>query len=343
MKKQPGMAFLADLPAHAVLKVVDDLDGALAKMVRGRKAGRKIGFPRFKKKFFNEAGIYCVNQSTTISARAAKLPKLPKLPKLGEVRIRGGHVPDGRLMGARLWRDGDRRWMLSAQFQCARPAPLPHSDVTVGIDEIAAPRGLRRAQKRLRRAQRRLSARRKGSARRRAQVVRVAAIHRKVRERRKNLLHQLSHRLTAKAGTVKLESLNVRGMARNGHLAMSVHDAGIGRLVELIAYKADWRGRAVEMIDPWFPSSQMCAGCGVLHREMRDLGRRHFACADCGHAEGRDRNAARNIFGYGQEGRNRGVAPTDAESGGHGSGFSPDRVPLVETSMLTTVLADESE
>jgi putative transposase len=92
-------------------------------------------------------------------------------------------VAAGRLLAARIWRDGGR-WMLSAQFECAKPQPLPASNVTIGVDlgvstlavasdsagleDVAAPRHLRRAQKRLRRAQRVLSGRRKGSARRRA-------------------------------------------------------------------------------------------------------------------------------------------------------------------------------
>jgi transposase len=80
---------------------------------------------------------------------------------------------------------------------------------------------------------------RKARARRRAQARRVGAIHRKVRERRKDLIHQLSDRTTAKFGTIKIETLNVKGMARNRHLALSVADAGMSRLVTFLAYKAD--------------------------------------------------------------------------------------------------------
>jgi putative transposase len=225
MKRQPETAWLADLPAHAVLDTVARLDGALRRMVAERKAGRQCGFPRPKKKFINETGIYCVGQATEIAAGEATVPKI------GRIRLRGGDVPGGRLLSARIWRDGDR-WMLSAQFECARPEPLPPSEAVIGVDlgvstlvttfdgaefeEIQAPKHLRKAQKRLRRAQRALSRRKKGSARRRAQARRVGAIHRKVRERRKDLLHQVSHRLTAKAGVLKVETLNVRAWPGTG-------------------------------------------------------------------------------------------------------------------------------
>ena len=272
----------------------------------------------------NEAGIYCIGQATEIVAREAKMPKL------GRIRMRGGRVPDGRLLAARIWRDG-ARWMLSAQFECDRPEPLPASNVTVGVDlgvsalavafdgadfeDVAAPRHLRKAQKRLRRAQRALSRRRKGSARRRVQARRVGVIHRKVQERRKDLLHQISHRLTAKAGAVKVETLNVTGMARNRHLALSVADAGMSRLIGFLAYKADWRGRRIIQCDPWFPSSQRCCMCGALHPEMRNLSVRTLRC-DCGNVMDRDRNAAANLFWYPEERENRiGNGPTRVEMG----------------------------
>ena len=219
MKRETGLEWLGDLPAHAVLDTVARMDGALRRMVKERKSGKQCGFPRPKKKFVNEAGIYCVGQATDIGAREVMLPKI------GRVRLRGGGVPEGRLLASRIWRDG-ARWMLSAQFECARPEPMLATGVTVGIDlgvatlvtaydgtgfdEFVAPKHLRRAQKRLKRAQRVLSRRKKGSARRRVQARRVGVIHRKVRDRRKDLLHQISHRLTAKADVLKVETLNVR-------------------------------------------------------------------------------------------------------------------------------------
>ena len=345
MKRQDGLEWLADLPAHAVLDTVARMDGALRRMVIERKAGRTCGFPKVRKKFVNEAGIYCVGQATEIRDGEATLPKL------GRVRLSGGDLPEGRLLAARIRRDGDR-WMLSAQFECPDPVLLPETDTVIGVDlgvstlvtvfdgtdfeEWTAPKHLRKARKRLRRAQRCLSRRKKGSVRRRAQARRMGVIHRKVRERRKDLLHQISHRLTAKAGVLKVETLNVRGMARNRHLALSVADAGMARLVTFCRYKAEWRGRRVDDIDRWFPGSQTCCQCGALHPEMKDLSRRELVCT-CGNRMGRDRNAAVNHYWYRKECENRsGHAPTRVEIGDQG--FAP--VPVVEARMLAEVRHD---
>ena len=79
------------------------MDGALRRMVSERTAGRECGFPKAKKKFVNEAGIYCVGQASEVRDREVTLPKL------GTVKMRGGTIPDGRLLAARVSRDGARR------------------------------------------------------------------------------------------------------------------------------------------------------------------------------------------------------------------------------------------
>ena len=188
---------------------------------------------------------------------------------------------------------------------------------------------------RLKRAQRILSRRKKGSARRRAQAHRVGVIHRKVRDRRKGLLHQISHVLTARADVLKIETLNVQGMVKNHHLALLVADAGMGRLVTFCGYKADWRGRTVEKVDPWFPSSQLCRMCGARYRKMKNLLVRTMRC-DCGNVMGRDRNASVNIYSFvpAESGERLGLGrATCVEIGDQGSARKCHPVPVTEMRM----------
>ena len=141
MKRDPQTEWLADLPAHAVLDTVARLDGALRRMVAERKMGRQCGFPRPKKKFVNENGIYCVGQATDFETRrigegesAWLKAQAVVLPKVGRVRLRGGRVPkEYKVLSARIWRDGER-WMFSPQLAVPRPAPLPPSETVIGID-----------------------------------------------------------------------------------------------------------------------------------------------------------------------------------------------------------------
>jgi len=340
-KHEPETAWIAELPAHTTLDVCARLDKALRRMVSERKAGRKFGFPRFRKKRWGEGMMYFVNQKTRLAPDAHSV----RLPKLGTVKMRGGTLPDGRLLGARAVRDGDR-WLLSAQIECPRPAPMPETGARLGIDaglrnlvttfdgqefeRITPPRPLRKAQKRLRKAQRKLSRRKKGSARRAVQVRRVAALHRKVRLKRQDHLQKLSHRLTAKADALVIEDLDVRGITRSPFLGQLAADAAIGKLLRMVRYKADWRGRELIAAGRNWPSTQTCCRCGRLH-DM-PLSRRRLSC-ECGNSMDRDENAAVNLYWYPEEPGNRvREGATRGEIGSQAVAL-PSSVPVAEPRM----------
>jgi putative transposase len=300
-KHEPETAWMNELPAHALLDVCDRLDKALRKMKSGAR------FPRFKKKRWGQGMVYFVNQATKLSEGRIRLPKL------GSVRLRGGDAPDGKLMGSRAIRDGDR-WQLSAQFECADPEPLPPTDIRVGIDvglrnivttfdgtetkREKAPRPLRKSLKRLRRAQRCLARRQKHSQRRAAQVRRVAAIHRKVRCKRSDFLHKLSDRLTTKADHLVVEDIDVRSIGRTRFLGLLAADAALGELLRQIAYKAQWRGRTLTIAERGFASTATCSQCGAVH--SMPLGKLRMECS-CGNRSHRDDNAAINLYWYPKE------------------------------------------
>lgn len=201
--------------------------------------------------------------------------------------------------------------------------------LVVGSDgtRVVAGRGLRRAQNRLRRDQRKLSRRVLARKRReaiaqkeRAEAIargeprdalritrsrgerdaraRVAATHRQVRRRRSDLIHQFTHRATAKAAVICVEDLNVAGMTRNKHLALSVSDAGMGEVARQLAYKSAWRGRSFVKIDRFAPSSKTCSSCGHV-QEGLELGHRRWTCASCGESHDRDENASLNVLRWG--------------------------------------------
>jgi IS605 OrfB family transposase len=213
-------------------------------------------------------------------------------------------------------------------------------DLLVGSDGSRTPvgRNLRKAEKKLRREQRAASRRtqrrlqmekRKGhklpkSSGERKAHARVAATHRQVRRRRSDLLHQTSHRATAKAGIVCVEDLNVAGMARNKHLAKSVADAGLGELQRQLGYKCRWRGRHFVKLDRFDSSTQTCSGCGQrLEGDKKlALSDRHWTCPTCGERHDRDANASLNVLRWGLDRLIRRGTPefTPGESGAPAGG-----------------------
>jgi len=93
--------------------------------------------------------------------------------------------------------------------------------------------------------------------------------------------------------------LNVKGMAKNHHLAKSISDASWGAFVSMLTYKAEWNDKKVVKIDRFYPSSQTCSLCGHINKETKNLSVREWECPSCHSRHDRDVNAAINILRVG--------------------------------------------
>lgn len=137
----------------------------------------------------------------------------------------------------------------------------------------------------------------KGSANRNKQRLRVAKLHEKVANQRKDFLHKLSNQITNDYDVVCIEDLNMRAMSQCLNFGKSVADNGWGMFTTFLDYKLSDRGKALSKIDKWFPSSKMCSECGALNDSLT-LSDREWDCV-CGEHHDRDWNAAINIKNQG--------------------------------------------
>lgn len=161
----------------------------------------------------------------------------------------------------------------------------------------------RKQQKKLRRAQRVLARRKKGSANRTKARLKVAKIHQKTRNQRRDFTHKLSNEIANHYLFVAVEDLNVRGMVKNRHLAKSISDQGWAMFLDQLRYKTQWAGGRVIQIDRFAPSTKTCSSCG--HTQDMPPGVRVYDCGGCGSVIDRDVNAAINIRRWGLEQLNR--------------------------------------
>jgi putative transposase len=310
-KMLPGLKiefpWLAEAPSNSLMRVCRNLDSALKKCFR-----EGAGFPRFKARGRSGESFYVANHVMRIDGNASKAI----LPKLGSVRFRVGRIPEGRIVGANVTWNG-RAWELTVQCEVEETSPKVATDAStvIGVDlglkelmvrsdgvSVKPPKSLRKALKRLRRAQRMLARRKKGSANRKRQARLVGRIHASVRDTRRDVQHKATTALVAAASAVVTEDLNVSGMVRNRHLALSISDAGWGEIVRQIGYKCLWAGKAHIKAGSFEPSTQTCSACGSRltgERKLR-LHQRTYRCA-CGAVHDRDRNAATNLRRYGLE------------------------------------------
>ena len=203
-------------------------------------------------------------------------------------------------------RDRAGRWFVSLLCQCP-VEPHPTSVIVVGIDagitslvtlstgeKIPNPRHERRDRARLARAQRRLARTQKGSANRDKARLKVARVHARISDRRRDFLHQLTTRLVRDNQVVVIEDLSVRNMIRNHDLARAISDAAWRQMRAMLAYKCQWYGRDLVVIGRWYPSSKTCSACGRIASSL-PLGAREWECVSCGTRHDRDINAAVNI------------------------------------------------
>lgn len=147
---------------------------------------------------------------------------------------------------------------------------------------------------RLAKYQRRLAKKQKGSNNRRKAKRKVARIHVKIADCRRDFTHKLTTTLIRENQVICVENLAVKNLVKNPALAKSINDANWGELARQLEYKAGWYGRTAVAIDRWYPSSKRCSRCGYMLDKL-DLATRQWTCPECKITHDCDVNAARNI------------------------------------------------
>ncbi len=160
-------------------------------------------------------------------------------------------------------------------------------------EQIAAPKFLRLSESKLVRVQRELNRKNKGSTNKQKQRTKIAIVHRKIRNQRKDFAHKTSRMLVNTYDHIVFEDLNIKGMVQNHRLAKSISDAGWYQLISLTKSKAEYAGKIVEQVNAR-NTSQNCSQCG--NPVPKNLSLRTHSCPLCGLVLDRDHNAAINIL-----------------------------------------------
>lgn len=309
-KRTPGRSWLAEVSSVVLVQALADLHTAYHNFfasVAGKRKGPKVAPPRFRSRKDRRQAIRFTRNGFRLHPNGKM-----NLAKIGDVRVRWSRGLPSEPSSVTVIKDAAGRYFASFVVETARE-PLPKSPSEIGIDvglthfavlsdgrKITNPRFLRRAERRLRKAQQALSRKQKGSANRRKAVARVARLHARVGDVRRDHHHKLSTQLVRDNQAVYVENLAVNGLART-RLAKSVHDAGWAQFVAMLEYKANRYVRTFRKVDRWFPSSKTCGVCGTVAESM-PLNVRRWECL-CGAVHDRDINAAKNILAAGRADR----------------------------------------
>lgn len=296
-KQEPELAFLGEVSSVPLQQSLRHLQTAFTNFW-----DKRAKYPRFKSR--KRGGQSAEYTKSGFRWRNGRLT-LAKMSEPLEIRW-SRPLPEGAEPSTvTVSRDAGGRWHVSLLVE-ATVSDAALSASAVGIDagitslvalstgeKVTNPRHERRDRKRLTLAQRGLARKSKGSNNRAKARVKLARVHARITDRRRDHLHKLTTRLVRENQTIVIEDLAVANLVGNHCLARAISDAAWSQMRGMLGYKCEWYGRDLVVVDRWYPSSKVCSACGVLRDKMA-LNVREWTCR-CGAHHDRDVNAALNI------------------------------------------------
>ena len=295
LRKKQDLAWMYESSKCAPQEALRDLDRAYRSFFEGRAR-----FPRFHSRH-RGPGSFRLTGSIRVRDRQIGLPRI------GRVRLKEhGYLPETTPILSATVSERAGRWYVSVAVEEGRPDPTPIVGEVVGVDlglnhlatvsdgtVIENPKALVGRWRKLQHLQREVSRKRNGSRNREKAKRRLSRCHAKVADLRKDALHKATTMLARTKPVIVVESLRPKNMLRNHHLARSLADASFGEFVRQLEYKCRWYGSRLVRADPFYPSTQLCSGCGA--RKEMPLSERTYSCPACRLMIDRDLNASRNL------------------------------------------------
>jgi len=303
--------WLKEVDKFALTNSIYNLDSAYKNFFREIKKGNKNqGFPKFKSKKNN----YCSYKTNFTNDNIKVLfdNNLVQLPKLGKIKTKLHRKFDGRIVSASISKTPSGKYFVSFNVEVEHEEMPKNNNSSVGLDL-----GIRdllktsdgdtfdnlkltnKYEKRLAKLQRQQAKMVRGSNNFKKQSRKIAKLHEKITNVRKDNLHKISHRIVKENQLIFSENLNIKGMVKNHNMAKSIHDCGWYELTRQLQYKAEWNGKIYHKVHRFYPSSQLCNVCGYRNEDVKNLNVRYWECPECNTGHDRDKNASINIRNQG--------------------------------------------
>jgi putative transposase len=297
LKQQDDYSWLSEVSSVPLQQALRHLDKAFLNFFEGRTK-----YPTFKKKRHQQSATYTSNAFKWDGTHFI----LAKMTDPLDIQW-SRPLPEGtKPSSVTVTKDCADRYFVSmlVEEDIKQLEPVEQSiGADLGLKDFVAlsdseivgnPKFFHKDEKKLAKAQRRHARKQKGSKNRAKARTKVARIHARIADRRRDFLHQLSTRLIRENQMICVETLGVKNMVKNHSLAKAISDVGWSEFVSQLEYKAAWYGRNLVKIDKWYPSSKRCFDCGHLLDSL-SLDIREWTCPECGVVHDRDINAAKNL------------------------------------------------
>ena len=300
-KKTEARAWLSDVSNIPLQQSVADLGVAYKNFfdsLKGKRKGKKVGIPRFKKKMGRQSARFRIGG---FSIKGDEV----YLAKIGNVKPIWSRCLPSAPTSVTVIKDCANRYFLSFVVEVETIHNVAKNQ-SIGIDlgiktfavmsngEKAESPDYSRIDRKIRKLQKKLSRQPKDSKRRNLTRIRIAKLHHKIADTRKDFLHKLSTKIVNDNQVIVLEDLNVSGLVKNRKLARVISLQGWREFRTFCEAKSEKFNRDFRVINRWEPTSQICSECGYKWGKL-DLKVRSVRCMNCGTQHDRDENAAKNI------------------------------------------------
>lgn len=298
LKKEKNFNWLKEINSQSLQSSLRNLDTSYGKFFR-----KQTKFPRFKSKYDKQS--FTIPQSVSINNDKLMIPKF----KSG-IKINLHREINGEVLFATISKSTTGKYYVSITCKVDhKPFNKTNSNVGIdtGIKDLAILsngktyeniKALKTNLKKLKYNQSQLSKKVKGSNSRNKQKIKLALIHEKITNIRKDYLHKVSNEIVKNHDIISVENLAVKNIMKNHKLAQSMSDVSLGSFYSMLEYKCVWNDKQFVKIDRFFPSSKMCSKCGWINQDL-NLSIREWICLSCGEKHDRDFNASKNILKQG--------------------------------------------
>ena len=303
------------------------------------KSKAKQAFPKFHKKGQKDSfRIAATKTSKGYDIRVEDYEHI-KVPKLGLIKFRNYNKTDWtkvHIYNITIKKTPSNKYFASLCVEIEEPKYVKPKFDACGFDlglkdfaifdsgeVIKNPKYYRKTEYKTKKTQRQLSKCKKFSKNYRKVQIKLAKLHEKIKNQRKDFQHKWSSRIVNETQIIVSENLNVKGMLKNHKLAKSIQDASFGSFTNMISYKANEQQRTYIKIYTFYPSSKLCHCCGYKYNGLK-LDERFWTCPNCNTYLDRDENAAINILTEGlrilsrdtdgRSGRDKSLKPVDTEN-----------------------------
>ena len=263
---------------------------------------KKSKYPQFKHKGKKDS-FYVSNDKFKIKEDVIQLPKIGKVKLTEKLRF-----PSDIILSCTISRQSTK-WFASISVEVPDYKKQRKSNNQIGLDfgiktlvtdqlgnQINSPLPLKNNLKRLKLYQQNLSRKVKGSKNQTKQKIKIAKLHYRISNIRKDFTNKLTSNICSENQTIIIEDLNVKSWSTK--FGKSCVDGNVGEVIRQLKYKKDIFNNELVIIDKWFPSSKTCSGCGKIKQDLK-LSDRIYKCNHCGLELDRDHNAAKNIYTLG--------------------------------------------